>query len=184
MEPGERTSYGFRDAWAAGFDGRTTIVVWVGRPDGTTTPGLTGRGAAAPILFDAFARLGLRPVPLGPAPAGVLTASSGALPPPLRRFKVPGEDQVAQGPYLEPPVQIAFPPDRADLDADGSATPEAITLKAEGGALPLTWLVDGEPLEVDPGRREIVWQPAGRGFAKISVIVAKGRTDRVQVRLR
>ncbi len=178
------TSYGFRDAWAAGFDGRTTIVVWVGRPDGTAVPGLTGRGAAAPILFDAFARLGERPVPLGPAPQGVLRASSGSLPPPLRRFKGPGEEQIAQGPYLEAPVQIAFPPDRADLDAEGGATPDAITLKAEGGALPLTWLVDGEPLEVDPGRREILWQPSGRGFAKISVIDAQGRTDRVEVRLR
>ncbi len=178
------TSYGFRDAWAAGFDGRMTIVVWVGRPDGTAIPGLTGRGAAAPILFDAFARLGERPVPLANAPPGVIMASNGSLPPPLRRFKGPGDDQIAQGPYLEQPPQIAFPPDRADLDAEGGVTPEAITLKAEGGALPLTWLVDGEPLEIDPGRREILWQPTGRGFAKISVIDAKGRTDRVEVRLR
>ena len=28
------TSYGYRDAWAVGFDGRMTIGVWVGRPDG------------------------------------------------------------------------------------------------------------------------------------------------------
>ena len=28
------TSYGYRDAWAVGFDGRATIGVWVGRPDG------------------------------------------------------------------------------------------------------------------------------------------------------
>ncbi|MEZ5857249.1 MAG: penicillin-binding protein 1C [Hyphomicrobiaceae bacterium] len=32
------TSYGYRDAWAAGFDGRHVIVAWVGRPDGTSTP--------------------------------------------------------------------------------------------------------------------------------------------------
>ena len=25
------TSYGYRDAWAVGFDGRMTIGVWVGR---------------------------------------------------------------------------------------------------------------------------------------------------------
>ena len=36
------TSYGYRDAWAAGYDGRHTIVVWVGRPDAASTPGLTG----------------------------------------------------------------------------------------------------------------------------------------------
>src|SRR5437870_6817210 len=28
------TSYGYRDAWSVGFDGRRTVGVWVGRPDG------------------------------------------------------------------------------------------------------------------------------------------------------
>src|SRR5450759_4563738 len=57
------TSYGYRDAWAVGFDGRMTIGVWVGRPDGAPVPGLVGRAAAAPILFDAFARSGVAPAP-------------------------------------------------------------------------------------------------------------------------
>ena len=52
------TSYGYRDAWAVGFDGARTIGVWVGRPDGAPVPGILGRTAAAPILFDAFARGG------------------------------------------------------------------------------------------------------------------------------
>ena len=52
------TSYGYRDAWAVGFDGKRTIGVWVGRPDGAPVPGLIARVAAAPILFDAFARTG------------------------------------------------------------------------------------------------------------------------------
>ncbi len=52
------TSYGYRDAWAVGFDGRHVIGVWVGRPDGAPVPGLIGIDAAAPILMDAFARLG------------------------------------------------------------------------------------------------------------------------------
>ena len=33
------TSYGYRDAWAVGFDGKRTIGVWVGRPDGAPVPG-------------------------------------------------------------------------------------------------------------------------------------------------
>jgi len=45
------TSYGFRDSWAAGISGEYVIVVWVGRPDGGPRPGVTGRGAAAPLLF-------------------------------------------------------------------------------------------------------------------------------------
>src|SRR5262245_30925485 len=64
------TSYGYRDAWAVGFDGARTIGVWVGRPDGAPVPGLYGRLAAAPILFDAFARTGKPPAALPPAPPG------------------------------------------------------------------------------------------------------------------
>ena len=51
------TSYGFRDAWAIGFDGRHVIGVWMGRPDGTPVPGAFGGETAAPLLFEAFARL-------------------------------------------------------------------------------------------------------------------------------
>ncbi len=175
------TSYGYRDAWAVGFDGRHTIAVWVGRADATATPGLTGRGAAAPVLFDAFARLAERPVPFAAAPAGVLRANNGALPLPLRRFKeasAASDDETS-----EPPVLIAFPPDRSDLETDSQA-PAEIVLKADGGALPLTWLVDGQPIAGHPDRREVVWQPEGLGFARISVIDAKGRSDRVDVRLK
>ena len=114
--------------------------------------------------------------------------ATSALPPPLRRFKDPGEEPVADGLFLDPPVQIAFPPDRADIETEVTSTsnakPASIVLKAEGGALPLTWLVDGAPIEGDPARRDIVWEPQGRGFAKISVIDARGRTDRVEVRLK
>ena len=44
------TSYGFRDAWAAGFDGEYTIAVWVGRAGcqlGAGACGLAGGGAGA-----------------------------------------------------------------------------------------------------------------------------------------
>ena len=51
------TSYGYRDAWAIGYDGKTVIGVWVGRPDGAPVPGISGITAAAPILFESFDRL-------------------------------------------------------------------------------------------------------------------------------
>ena len=44
------TSYGYRDAWAIGFDGKTVVGVWVGRPDGTPVVGLSGIVTAAPIV--------------------------------------------------------------------------------------------------------------------------------------
>jgi penicillin-binding protein 1C len=46
------TSFGFRDAWAIGLTDRYVIGVWVGNADGEGRPGLTGVGAAAPLLFD------------------------------------------------------------------------------------------------------------------------------------
>jgi len=45
------TSYGFRDAWAIGFNDTFTVGVWVGRPDGTPSPGSYGAATAAPLLF-------------------------------------------------------------------------------------------------------------------------------------
>lgn len=49
------TSYGFKDAWAIGLTDRYVIGVWVGNADGEGRPGLTGIGAAAPLLFDVAA---------------------------------------------------------------------------------------------------------------------------------
>ena len=46
------TSFGFRDAWAAGTTPEYVIGVWVGNADGEGRPGLTGMTAAAPLLFD------------------------------------------------------------------------------------------------------------------------------------
>ncbi len=48
------TSFGFRDAWAVGFNKRYVVGVWVGNADGEGRPGIIGVEAAAPILFDVF----------------------------------------------------------------------------------------------------------------------------------
>jgi penicillin-binding protein 1C len=130
-----------------------------------------------------MARLSERPTPLASPPRGVIRLSTAALPVSLRRFRDPGSDGETPGPWLDPPVAIAFPPDRSVLETDpGEDAP--IMLKASGGALPLTWLVDGAPLEGDPARREALWQPSGQGFTRITVIDAKGRTDLVEVRVK
>ena len=95
-----------------------TIGVWVGRPDGAPVPGLIGRTAAAPILFDAFARTGKtagarcrRP------PKGTLVASNAKLPLPLRRFRPVGE-------LVRPAAirrrSIQFPLNGSRIDVDRS----------------------------------------------------------------
>jgi penicillin-binding protein 1C len=176
------TSYGYRDAWAIGYDGKYVVAAWVGRPDNASVPGLMGRTAAAPILFDAFQRISERRAPLQSAPANAIRATNADLPAPLKRWRDPGDDPVA-GNFIEPPVLISFPLDQTEIeeaDLDG----DPLVLKADGGALPLTWLIDGAPIKSDAHTREASWKPASTGFAKLTVIDANGRTDRVSIRLR
>lgn len=177
------TSYGYRDAWAVGFDGAYTVAIWVGRADATSTPGLIGRTAAAPILFDAFARLRGEAVPLAKAPAGALQVRGADLPPPLKRFRDDQNLAQAPGPFDIENVEIAFPPDRAELDI-AERRGEPLILKARGGALPLTWLVDGKPIATPGHQRDAVWTPDGAGFVNLAVVDAEGRAARVHVRLR
>lgn len=51
------TSYGYRESWAVGVSKRWTIGVWVGRPDASASPGISGRKTAAPLLFKIFRRI-------------------------------------------------------------------------------------------------------------------------------
>ncbi len=176
------TSYGYRDAWAIGYDGKYVVAVWVGRPDNSSVPGLMGRTAAAPILFDAFQRIAESRAPLQSAPAGALRVTNADLPAPLKRWREPGDDPTT-GKFLDPPVLISFPPDQSEIE-EAELGGDALVLKADGGALPLTWLVDGAPIKSDAHAREVTWQPQSTGFAKLTVIDANGRTDRVSIRLR
>jgi penicillin-binding protein 1C len=172
------TSYGYRDAWSVGFDGKHTIGVWVGRPDGAPVPGLIGREAAAPILFDAFARLGA-PAALPPPPAGVLIASTAQLPPPLRRFAAAS----LAGESAQTSLHILFPPNAARLDlstTNGRADP--IPLKITGAVAPLTVFVNGHPVPPQD-RGSLFFTPDGPGFSRVTVVDSTGATDSVVVRV-
>ena len=174
------TSYGYRDAWAVGFDARVTIAVWIGRPDGASVPGLVGRSHAAPILFDAFARFGGEPEAL-PRPRDALVVATMALPPPLRHIRRDAPKTFAA--TLGVPLKIAYPPDGARVDLGiGEGAQARLALKALGGQPPLTWMVDGLPV-AEAMRRQSEWSPEGAGFARISVMDAAGASDSVVVRL-
>jgi len=176
------TSYGYRDAWSIGFDGRITIGVWVGRPDGAPAPGIVGRTAAAPILFDAFARTGKLPVPLPKPPKGTLVASNAKLPLPLRRFRPVGE-LVRTGGEQAPHIQ--FPLNGSRIDAAGldGAPFSAMPVKVAGGVLPMTMLVNGVAVGEIDGRRQRLVDPPGPGFTRLTVIDATGAADTVVVRI-
>jgi len=176
------TSYGYRDAWSVGFDGKITIGVWVGRPDGAPAPGLVGRTAAAPILFDAFARTGKLPAALPKPPRGALVASNAKLPLPLRRFRPIGE-LVRTGSEQAPRIQFPLNGSRIDVDRTNGGQFAAMPVKVAGGILPMTVLVNGASAgEIDSRRQRLV-DPPGPGFARVTVIDAAGAADTVVVRI-
>ena len=172
------TSYGFRDAWAIGYDADFTIGVWVGRPDGTPSPDRYGRSTAAPILFRTF---GLLPPPDGPlqpaAPDGVLRAANRDLPTRLRYFERPqavGADAVA---FRNSQIRIEFPLDATVVDLiDEAGQAESLPLQADGGRRPLRWLVNGRPIQTSRLARNASWTPDGPGQVSITVIDTDGHT--------
>ncbi len=176
------TSYGYRDAWAIGFDGAHVVGVWVGRPDGTPIPGLSGIVSAAPILFEAFDRIGAKRVALRRAPPGVLqVTSTAALPAPLRTFRDPGQATFEQ---RKDDPEIAYPLDGVAVDlgiAEGDPAP--LTIKVRNGVPPFTWFVNGSPIARTPFARSETWQPDGPGFVTLSVVDRDGKSDRVTVRV-
>jgi len=166
------TSYGFRDAWAIGFDGAHTVGIWLGRPDGTPLPGHFGNNTAAPVLFDAFDMLPASPIPQ--APAGAPTATS--LPPSLRYFDKPQLSSVT-GRRVSP-LMLVFPLSETVVDIGDGTVP--VMFSVTGGDLPLQWFVDGEPIRTSRWSRHAATRLPHPGFYKVSVLDRNG--NRVSAR--
>jgi penicillin-binding protein 1C len=172
------TSYGGRDAWSIGYDGRTVIGVWVGRPDGAPIAGLTGVTGAAPVLFQSFDRLGIPAAPFRSAPAGVLFASNATLPGPLRRFRNPDSNMVSP----DPAPEIAYPSDGVDVDLGiASGDDQPLTVKIRNGSPPFTFFANGAPFDHSAFERDAIWKPDGPGYVTLSVLDAEGRSASVKV---
>ncbi|WP_264213954.1 penicillin-binding protein 1C [Leisingera thetidis] len=169
------TSYGHRDAWAVGWDGRHAIGVWIGRADGTPVPGIFGGSLAAPVLFEAFGRLKPALEPLPPPPPSALIVSSAELPLPLRRFR-PRQAAFAAGGDAP---QLIFPPDGARLALEGAS----LTLKLRGGTAPFLVLANGRPVLAGQRRREFSLPSPGPGFSSLVVVDGAGRSDRIDLRI-
>jgi len=175
------TSYGYRDAWSVGYDGRHVLGVWVGRADSGAVPGLSGYDTAAPILFEGFARSGLAAVPLRRPPSGAFKPGRDELPVTLERFTGPQDALLALN-VTEPAPTIVFPPEGAhvELGAAGEAA-SPLVLKLQGGRAPFRWLANGRPLVDVARRRTAIWQPDGAGYSTLTVIDAAGRAASVRV---
>ncbi len=176
------TSYGYRDAWSVGFDGRYVLGVWVGRPDNGAVPGLTGYGTAAPILFEGFAKSGVAMTPLPRAPAGAVRIAQAELPISQRRFSLSANGLVSAT-VREAAPQIVYPPEgaRVELGVDTAGTPMPLVLKLQGGRAPFRWLANGKPLPETSRRRVNQWIPDGAGYSTLTVIDAAGRAASVRV---
>ncbi len=176
------TSYGYRDAWSVGYDGRHVLGVWVGRADNAAVPGLTGYGSAAPILFEAFSKSGVAITPLPKAPPGAVRIAQSELPVGLRRFSRTDSGLVSAS-AREPAPQIVYPPEGAHVEL-GARSGSAITplaLKLQGGRAPFRWLANGRMLAESSRRRTAEWVPDGAGYSTLTVIDAVGRAASVRV---
>ncbi|MDY0874278.1 penicillin-binding protein 1C [Dongia rigui] len=177
------TSYGYRDAWAIGYTRDYTIGIWVGRPDGSFSGGRMGRDAAAPLLFEAFDQLppsdsALPQVP----PEGALLVGNTSLPANLKRYDIGPALSSAERPLNR--LRIAFPLDGSTVPLPESETPVPLVLKAEGGNLPLRWLVNGKPVTSPPYLRQAQWDPDGKGAQRVTVIDAGGKSVSAEVWLK
>ncbi|TNF57877.1 MAG: penicillin-binding protein 1C, partial [Rhodobacteraceae bacterium] len=168
------TSYGHRDAWALGWDGAHVAGVWIGRADGTPMPATYGADAAAPVLFEVFARIKPQMAPLPPPPAQALLLGTAALPQPLQRFQPRG----AQARPETAPV-LTFPPDGAAL----AGVEDGLSIKLRGGLPPYTLLADGLPVVTGEYAREFLIPRPGPGFTQLVLVDARGHSDRVRVRM-
>lgn len=160
------TSYGHRDAWAIGYDGKHVIGVWLGRPDGSSVPGAFGGDLAAPVLFEAFAILKPKIDRLPPPPPNTLLVSHTNLPEQLKVFRnrnaVFSEDVDAP--------RLIFPPDGAEL-----LTSElGVSGKIRNGKPPFTWLADGLPVRLNSFERSEILPIQAKGFVTLTVIDANG----------
>jgi penicillin-binding protein 1C len=158
------TSYGFRDALAAGVVGGYAVVVWTGRPDGGARGGVTGRDAALPLLFDVadlLAAPSAAPRPIAPK----------AAPPALRELRPD-----LGGPHL------IFPPDGSTVQVEGFG-PAARGLSLAAGGRTLSWYVNGAPLSAEPVSGRVIWHPLSPGFYRVMVVDAEGRRAQARVRV-
>jgi penicillin-binding protein 1C len=163
------TSYGFRDAWAAGVGNGHAVVVWMGRADGAPRPGVTGRDGALPALFDAFDAIA-RITPQRPTGLPLREGDEESKAPiPLVRF----ERETA-------PPNILFPPDGAEVWKDEEHM--SYVLAAEGHGK-LDWYVDGARLQRNVAG-DTVWRPREPGFYDLSVVDPNGRTAKARVRIK
>jgi penicillin-binding protein 1C len=172
------TSFGYRDAWAIGFDWDHTVGVWVGRSDASPNPGAMGITTAAPLLYRIFDVL---PSPgsdvAGTRPAASVLANRINIPSRLQRFANAPNQRDHRA------LRIVFPRSGstvgAEKDGDGTLF---VPLVADGGSAPYFWFVDGA--SVAESDLKIRWHPGGPGGVSATVMDSNGEMSSVEFWIR
>lgn len=132
---------------------QATVGVWAGRPDGTASPGLTGRDTAGPVLAALLSLLSSPPHTSAPPASAQPHRAVAVLSPALRSL------QQRQAP------QIIFPRNHSEIESSSSeGTMLPVGLEGSGGHPPYHWYINGIPLDVPPGAQPS-WTPDAPGFA-------------------
>ncbi len=195
------TSYGFRDAWSAGYNKDYTVIVWIGRADGAPRPGKTGRTAAAPLLFSIFDML-------AQSDRDHFDKESETDKRKFRKYENNKHDLLAFNEqenfsFLEhitaPTItnanlhqsentpEIIFPQEGIELfikrqDKDVKQR-RGHSLQARGGQGGKQWYVNGQKINPDPIGGQFIWYPAKSGFYTVRVIDDAGAEQKVRVRV-
>jgi penicillin-binding protein 1C len=170
------TSYGFRDAWAIGYNDHYTLGVWLGRPDNGYGKDISGQASAAPVLFALFEQLPKRPRRQRQQPAGVLSLAQTQLPAQMQWL-----GDVIHGTHAD--LGISLPADGARLPYrhDQHGQPRPLVIQAQGGVAPYQWLINGKPLPGQGEQGQLQWRPEGAGQVQISLVDAVGNTRRIGI---
>ena len=156
------TSYGYRDSWAAGISGDYVIVVWVGRPDGGPRPGVTGRKAAAPLLFKIADTLPVK------------TKQTPLIHQAEIKNRLKSAEDVA-------PV-ILFPLEDTEIMVSKFADPsEAVDLLVQAKGDNTRVYVDTTP--ITRGRNGYRFSPPSPGFYEMKVVDASGAQSKTRFRI-
>ena len=134
------------------------------------------------LLSEAYVLLSDRvgtPAQAPAAPPQTLIVPNSALPLPLRRFAAPGEvSAVAASPASPDALRLTYPPDGAEIDADGP-----LIAKARGGRGPWTFLLNGTPIAIAQPQPVASLPHPGAGFARLTVVDANGASATAAIRL-
>jgi penicillin-binding protein 1C len=157
------TSYGFRDAWAFGYNADYTVGVWVGKASGQPIAGQTGLNSAAPLLFSVFEKL---PRLSRSTMAARDQSWKNPAPDGLKYFSM---NPTTQNQRVAGGLDIEFPADDTTfLLADVAS--RGMVLRARAGMRPLVWMINGVPLATDRWKRSAIWTPTEPGFYDITVL--------------